>query len=229
MTRHGNCVMLRAAMTRIAARPSALGAYRRGVLLVLAGSLCSSWIGLGVRMMEAATAWQILVYRAIGLIAFLLIVIALRNRGRLSVAFHNIGAATLVGGLGLAMAFSGGIVAMQRASIANALFLFGLLLAGAVCLASGNGIAVSRHDAAVALAMGGFQLGLALVLITLGSRSVPAAEISLLTMAEMVLAPLWVYLVYGETAGRPTLLGGTLLLTAIAAEALTGLRERRSS
>ena len=304
--------MLRATMTRDSARPAAFGSYRRGILLVLAGSLCSSWIGLGVRMMESATAWQLLVYRSIGLLAFLLIVIAARNRGRIAAAFREAGPASLVGGLGLAGAFTGGIVAMQQASVANAMFLlavapflaailgrlvlkervrpatwvaiatamagvvmmvgegisfgffwgnvaglcgalglavfiialrwghltdmlplnvfgglFGLILAGAVCFASADGIAVSAHDAAVALAMGVFQLGFALVLITLGSRSVPAAELSLLTMAEVVLAPLWVYLVYGETAGALTLAGGALLLAAIAGDALTGLRGRR--
>jgi len=304
--------MLRATMIQVAAQPANFGAYRRGIFLVLTGSICSSWLGLGVRMMESATAWQLLVYRGVGAIAFLLIVIAARNRGRIAEAFRDAGPASLVGGLGLATAFTGGIVAMHQASVANAMFLlagapflaailgrlvlkervrpatwlaiatamagvvmmvgegisfgffwgnvaglcgalglavfiialrwghltemlplnifgglFGLILAGTVCFAMGDGIAVSAHDAVVALAMGVFQLGLALVLITLGSRSVPAAELSLLTMAEVVLAPLWVYLVYGETAGRFTLLGGALLLAAIAGDALTGLRDRR--
>lgn len=304
--------MRRTTMTQVAAQPATLGAYRRGIVLVLTGSLCSSWLGLGVRMMESATAWQLLIYRSIGAIAFLLAVIAIRNRGRIAAAFRDAGPAALVGGLGLAAAFSGGIVAMHHASVANAMFLlagapflaailgrlvlkervrpatwaaiatamagvvlmvgegisfgffwgnvaglcgalglavfiialrwghltdmlplnvigglFGLIFAVAVCLATRDGIAVPAHDLIVALAMGVFQLGLALVLITLGSRSVPAAELSLLTMAEVVLAPLWVYLVYGETAGTLTLVGGALLLTAIAGDALTGLRERR--
>ncbi len=304
--------MLCATVTQVTAQPATFGAYRRGIFLVLTGSLCSSWIGLGVRMMESATAWQLLVYRAIGVIAFLLVVIAVRNRGRFAATFRNAGPASLVGGLGLAAAFSGGIVAMQQASVANAMFLlagapflaailgrlvlkervrpatwvaiatamagvvmmvgegisfgffwgnvaglcgalglavfiialrwghltdmlplnifgglFGLILSGAVCFATGDGIAVSTHDAILALAMGAFQLGLALVFITLGSRSVPAAELSLLTMAEVVLAPLWVYLVFGETAGTLTLVGGALLLAAIAGDALTGLRDRR--
>ena len=107
--------------------------------------------------------------------------------------------------------------------------LFGLALAGAVCFATGDGIAVSPTTRSLPVAMGVFQLGLGLVLITLGSRSVPAAELSLLTMAEVVLAPLWVYLVFGETAGTLTLAGGALLLAAIAGDALTGLRNRRQT
>jgi len=304
--------MLRRIVTQVAAQPADFGTYGRGVALVLTGSLCSSWIGLGVRMMETATPWQLLIYRSIGAIAFLLVVIAIRNRGRVKTAFCSAGLVYLVGGLGLAAAFTGGIVAMHHASVANAMFLlagapflaavlgrlvlkervrpatwvaiivamtgvvmmvgegisfgffwgnvaglcgalglaifvialrwghltdmlplnifgglFGLVLAGAVCLATGDGVAVSTHDLAIALAMGAFQLGLALVLITLGSRSVPAAELSLLTMAEVVLAPLWVCLVFGETAGTLTLAGGFLLLAAIAGDALTGLRNQR--
>ncbi len=299
-------------MTQVATQSASLRAYRRGILLVLLGSLCSSWIGLGVRMMESATAWQILVYRSLGLIVFLLIFIALRNHGRLLAAFRDAGAASLIGGLGLATAFSGGIVAMHLATVANAMFLlacapflsailgrlilgeqvrpvtwiaiamamlgvilmvgegisfgyfwgnvtglcgglglavfiislrwgrlsdmlpinvfgglFGLLFAVMVCVATGDGISVSAHDAVVALAMGVFQLGLSLVFITLGSRTVPAGELALLTMAEVVLAPFWVYLVYGETAGVLTLAGGALMLLAIAGDALTGLRERK--
>lgn len=43
-------------------------------------------------------------------------------------------------------------------------------------------------------------------------------------MVEVVLAPLWVWLVYGESVGLYTLAGGALLLAAIAADAITGLR-----
>ena len=74
--------MLRPIVTQVAAQPAAFGAYRRGIALVLMGSICSSWLGLGVRMMESATAWQLLVYRSAAAVAFLLIVIAIRNRGR---------------------------------------------------------------------------------------------------------------------------------------------------
>jgi drug/metabolite transporter (DMT)-like permease len=70
-------------------------------------------------------------------------------------------------------------------------------------------------------------LGIALVLVTFGSRSVPAADVSLFGMIEGVLAPLWVWLFLGETAGVFTLAGGALLLCAIAGDALTGIRARR--
>ena len=45
-------------------------------------------------------------------------------------------------------------------------------------------------------------------------------------MTEVVLAPFWVWLVFGETAGVYTLLGGALLLIAVTVDALTGIRDR---
>jgi drug/metabolite transporter (DMT)-like permease len=77
--------------------------------------------------------------------------------------------------------------------------------------------------------MGVFQLGLALILFTIGSRSVPAADMTLLAMTEVVLAPLWVWLVFGETAGVFTLVGGALLLAAVAGDAITGIRDRKTN
>ena len=137
--------------------------------------------------------------------------------------------AGLCGALGLAVF----IVALRWGQLTDRLplnvfgGLFGLILSGAVCFATGDGVAVSAHDAVLGLAMGAFQLGLALVLITLGSRRVPAADLSLPTMTEVVLAPVWVYLVFGETAAMRTLVGGALLLAAIAGDAVTGMRDRR--
>lgn len=72
-------------------------------------------------------------------------------------------------------------------------------------------------------------LGLALVLFTMGSRTVPAADMTLLAMTEVVLAPFWVWLVFGETAGVFTLIGGALLLAAVAVDAVTGVRDRKTN
>jgi len=74
--------------------------------------------------------------------------------------------------------------------------------------------------------MGVFQVGAGLILYTLGSRSLPAAELTLLSLAEVLLAPLWVWLFLGETASINTLIGGSVLLGAIVGNALSGKRRR---
>jgi drug/metabolite transporter, DME family len=72
--------------------------------------------------------------------------------------------------------------------------------------------------------MGAALLGGGMMLYTIGSRAVPAAEIGLLTMVEIMLAPVWVWLILSETTTRGTLAGGSILLAAIAINALSGMR-----
>lgn len=294
-----------------AADPPAGLSYRQGVALVLVAGVCWSTMGLGIRAIEAANAWQILFFRSCAIVPFLFAVIAWRSKGRPFRVIRRAGAAGALGGLALVFAFSGGIYAVQATTVANAMFLFaaapflaavlglavlgewvrtgtwwamagaiagmalmvwegvnaghlagnvaalvsalgfacftislrwrklddmmpGVFLAGvfslifgaAVCQAAGFGFDVPAGDVGVALALGVGQVGLGLILYTIGSRAVPAAELALLSMTEVLLGPLWVWLAIGETAGLYTLLGGGVLLAAIAGNALSGLRRK---
>jgi len=83
---------------------------------------------------------------------------------------------------------------------------------------------VPAAEIAVALAMGAVILAAGMVLYTLGSQAVPAAELALITMIEAMLAPIWVWLILGETASVATLYGGVAVLGAVALNALTGMR-----
>jgi len=301
-------------MTDVVARPASAGTYRQGVILVLLGSLASSWLGLGVRMMDdSATAWQILAFRSFGAVAFLLVVILATNPGDLVDTFRKAARATVIGGIGIAVAFSGAVVAMQLTSVANTLFvlaaapfmaavlgrvtlgehvrlatwiaisiallgvalmvvedvsfghlwgnvaalvtalgvavfivalrsnrdvimlpaavlggLLGLLTALVMCfVVTGVGLALSTQDALLSLALGVFQLGLTLWLLTLGARYVPAAEVALLNLFEVVLGPLWVWLAFDEAAGVFTLVGGAMVLAAVIIDVVSGERKRR--
>jgi drug/metabolite transporter (DMT)-like permease len=49
----------------------------------------------------------------------------------------------------------------------------------------------------------------------MGARYLPPIETALLTALEAPLAPLWVWLVFGETLGRATLIGGAMVLAAV--------------
>jgi len=59
------------------------------------------------------------------------------------------------------------------------------------------------------------QMPLALLLITLGTRFLPAAEVSLFLLLETVLAPVWVWLILGEVPPASTLTGGGLILMTL--------------
>ena len=285
--------------------------YPRGVLLVLLAGVCWSTMGLGIRSMEVANVWQILFYRSCALTPFLFAIIALRSGGRPLAVIRKAGIAAVIGGLGLVVAFTGGIYAIQTTTVANAMFLFAtapfmaallgrlvlgeevrsatliaaavalvgivmmvaegislgfmrgnvaaivsalgfavftvalrwgkledmlpavflsgifaILATGAVCLLSGYTLAIPANDVAIALALGVFQVGAGLVLYTIGSRAVSAAELAFLTQIEVVLGPLWVWLFLGETAGLYTLAGGAILMGAIAGNAISGIRRK---
>ena len=82
------------------------------------------------------------------------------------------------------------------------------------------------HKAMNRLTRGRFVPGAGLVLYTIGSKTVPAAELTLLSLAEVVLAPLWVWLAIGEVPTHYTMIGGAILLLAIAGNALLGARQK---
>lgn len=283
--------------------------YRSGVLLVLAAGICWSSMGLGIRHIEVANVWQILFFRSLALTPLLLLVLTLRARGNPFPIIQRAGLAGGVGGISLVFAFSGGILAIQETSVANAMFLyaaapfftavlgwlvlkehvrnatwismmaalvgivimvwegisigrmignvaalisalgfavftislrwkkledmiptvflaglFAIIIAGALCKIKGYGLDVPKSDILIALALGVFQVGAGLILYTLGSKTVPSAELALLSMTEVVFGPFWVWLFLGETAGGYTLLGGMILLIAIASNSLSSLR-----
>lgn len=104
--------------------------------------------------------------------------------------------------------------------------VFASITAALVCAMGGYGFGIPAQDVAIALAMGVFQVGAGLAIFTLGSKVVPAAELALLSMTEVLLAPLWVWLFLGETASLYTLIGGSILMLAIAGNAISGLRRK---
>ena len=104
--------------------------------------------------------------------------------------------------------------------------IFAMVTAAVVLQFNGIGFIVPLNDILVSLALGIVQVGAGLILYSLGAKAVPAVELTLLSMTEVVLGPIWTWLLMGETAGVYTLIGGGILLSAIAANALTGLRRK---
>jgi drug/metabolite transporter (DMT)-like permease len=63
--------------------------------------------------------------------------------------------------------------------------------------------------------LGGGQIGLGLALLTIGAPLIPAAQVALITLLEVVLGPLWVWLAVGERPDTATLVGGAVVIAAI--------------
>ena len=71
-------------------------------------------------------------------------------------------------------------------------------------------------DVALLAFLGIFQLGLPCMLLVLASRALYAPEIALLGLLEVLLGPLWAWLGAGEIPARATLVGGGVVLAALA-------------
>jgi drug/metabolite transporter (DMT)-like permease len=76
--------------------------------------------------------------------------------------------------------------------------------------------------------LGAGQIGLGLALLTIGARLIPAAQVALITLLEVVLGPIWVWLAVGEEPGAATLVGGAIVVAAIVIQTL-GAPQRQPS
>ena len=94
--------------------------------------------------------------------------------------------------------------------------VFSMIAAALVLGLQGASLIVPLRDILISMLMGAGLLGTGMVLYTLGSRVIPAAELTLLSMVEVMLAPVWVFLMLGETASSGTFLGGGILMAALA-------------
>jgi drug/metabolite transporter (DMT)-like permease len=102
--------------------------------------------------------------------------------------------------------------------------LFSMATGAVVGLVLGQPVLVGLADAGIAAAMGAVTLTGGMLLYTLGSRVVPAAQATLISLVEVLLAPVWVWLFLGETVSRGTLTGGAVLLGAVILNAWGGRR-----
>ena len=283
--------------------------YSQGVVMVLSAGFCLSLGGVLLRLLESAGGWQVLFYRSVSFALTILVVVALRDRGRLAESFRSIGRAGLVAGaisgassicyifalltttvanvmfiisvtplctallawaaLGerprlatwLAIAAAAGGIALMfahgvtEARLMGSLLAFGAALglavmiviirrakavdmlpaqfvsgvaAAAVAALMVESFAVTAPDFGFLVLLGVVQIGAGFSLITLGARYVPAAQVSLLALSEMVLAPIWVWFAVDEVPAMLTLAGGAVVFTAVVGQALAGLREERA-
>jgi drug/metabolite transporter (DMT)-like permease len=112
-------------------------------------------------------------------------------------------------------------VSMLPATCLSQLFLV-------VAFAPFASVAGMPGDDVVALAaLGAGQIGLGLALLTVGARLIPAAQVALITLLEVVLGPLWVWLAVDEEPTTATLLGGAIVVVAVVIQAVGAPRAAR--
>jgi len=95
----------------------------------------------------------------------------------------------------------------------------GLLFAGS--------LRIGAADAAWLFVFGALNLALGMMFFVTGVRLLPAAMAALISTAEPVLGPLWVWLVHDEVPVGRTLLGGAIVLAALMAHLAWQMRQPR--
>ena len=142
------------------------------------------------------------------------------------------GGGSLVGdGLSLVMAFSFAVAIVisrhrRDVSMAPATALAQIFLV-VVFLPFADVRHVAGDDWVSLAALGIGQIGLGLVFLTIGARLIPAAEVALITLLEVVLGPLWVWLAIDERPSTSTLVGGAIVVAAVIIQALGNAPRRR--
>ena len=103
------------------------------------------------------------------------------------------------------------------------------LLSGLACWPIGNPLAVTGNELLLLMLFGVVNSALGLALFTLGARLLPAIETALIGSLDAPLAPLWVWLVFNETPGASTMIGGAIVFIAVAAHLIAGASQTARS
>jgi drug/metabolite transporter (DMT)-like permease len=91
-----------------------------------------------------------------------------------------------------------------------------VLLAAAPLAAPG---AATQEDVLLLALLGVGQMGLGLAFLTMGARLLPASEVALITLLEVVLGPLWVWISVGEQPAATAIAGGIVVMFAVLLQA----------
>lgn len=93
------------------------------------------------------------------------------------------------------------------------------VLVVAVCLPFVQLGSAGDGDWLVLAALGIGQMGVGLALLTVGARLIPPAQVAVISLLEIVLGPLWVWLAYDERPRAATVAGGAVVVAAVVVQA----------
>ena len=163
------------------------------------------------------------------LLAWLALGEAVSRRTALAMAIAVLGVGFMVGGPDTGGAFGVGASFLMTLAFAVAIVITrhrrDISMAPAICLSQVIVLAVAApfaspstidaHDLVFLVLLGVGQMGLGLAFLTMGARLLPAGEVALITLLEVVLGPLLVWITVGETPAATTLLGGAVVVLAV--------------
>lgn len=131
--------------------------------------------------------------------------------------------------LGIPVSFTASYLILRRASARPDPTVTGMLASLFATLAvvpAAWPIGWPGQDLTVLLAMGILQTGLGLLLLMLAVHRLRAAELGMIGLLEMVLAPLWVWVLLAERPTDAALAGGVIVIGAVFSNQLLQLLRR---
>jgi drug/metabolite transporter (DMT)-like permease len=89
------------------------------------------------------------------------------------------------------------------------------LACACVALPFAHPVSISGWDFLLLVLFGTTQFGLGLLLLTVGSRLIPASQTALISNLDLPMAPFWVWLAFGDLPDPATWLGGAIIVLAV--------------
>ena len=225
--------MMRAGLSRVATWPGLAMVLLQGVGAILfLGSLGASSVANALLIIAAAPFIAALLSQAFlgervdpptwAAIAAVFAGVAVLASG--SVAGGGLAGDAMA--LGNAVIIGAYYVVLRRAPDTNLIvpLAFGYLATALLSLPLAPHQPMTAHQIGLLALSGGVILAGGGALLMLGPRYLPAAEVTMITMLEIVFGPLIVWLVLGEAPGPRSLWGGAIILAAILGHAAFRLR-----
>ncbi len=179
-------------------------------------------------IMVAVLAWLVLKEKA-STASWIAVAVAF---GGLSVVMGaSVGEGALLGNLsalGVALASSINVILIRgrRALELRPATILAAGIAVGVALTFGRPFDIPAGSAAALFALGFLQMTLGLTFFYSALKRLPAVQVMLMTLLEPILAPIWVWIAVDEIPSSGTILGGAILLAALAFNALADSRSR---
>lgn len=132
-------------------------------------------------------------------------------------------------GLGAAAGLGASFVVIRRYRDRTMVPAMGLggLVAALLALPLASPLAATASDFRYLAISGLVVLPLGFGLLAVAPRYIPGAEVALITLLEVVLGPLWVWLVLGEVPAPAAVLGGSIVIGALAFNSAALMRASR--
>jgi len=116
-----------------------------------------------------------------------------------------------------AFCFAGQTVALRRFRAVDMMpaIAVGALAVFLILGVAFRNLAISAHDLRIVLLMGTIQLAVPIALFVYAARHVPAMQLSLITLLDVVFNPLWAWIGAEEVPERNAFIGGVVIVGAV--------------